>query len=251
MWKFVIFLFVGVGAQSNINWCNMKTQYCRGLDHIACEPNNFPYATGVRNIQIVPMTDAIKTAIVDRHNFYRSRIAKAGESGVPGAAKMEKMVWNNDLAYVAEQHAKHANFQHDDCRSFTTFPNSGQNLASGSSSAPFSSLVDNIQTHIDLWYGEVAAIKDKLKCIDSFTLTDNCLDAGHFTVMVKDVNNAVGCSAVTFEQQYGTRWFYSLLTTCNYADTNVINQRIYNTGTSCSACASVKKSCESSSGLCV
>ena len=51
---------------------------------------------------------AVKDAIVDKHNNLRSRVARGEENkgvggGQPKAANMRKLVWNNELAKVAQR----------------------------------------------------------------------------------------------------------------------------------------------------
>nr|BAM69090.1 hypothetical protein [Lutzomyia ayacuchensis] len=251
MLKLVVLVALGVGAQA-IDWCQMQDQFCNGKEHIACEPNSFPAATGVRNIQVVALTADMKQMIVDRHNFFRSRVALGQETGIPAAANMYEMKWDDNLQYVAGQQNKHANFQHDQCRSFTDYPHSEQNLASGSSSVPYSDISAAIKSHIDMWYNdEMPIVRDQMpSCTGKFTSTPNCLQAGHYTAVVHGDSRSVGCAAVTFEQQYGSNWWYSIMTTCNYAETNMLNEPGYTAGATCSGCPA-GRTCDSARGLCV
>ncbi|GAB0098727.1 hypothetical protein DMENIID0001_145160 [Sergentomyia squamirostris] len=235
------------------NWCQMEQEYCQGREHIACEPNSFPSDPNARDIEMIPMTKEIKKLIVDTHNRYRSMVAAGKVSGIPSAAKMEKMSWNDSLAFVASKHAKHANFEHDQCRSFAQFPFSGQNLAIIYSSVPIRDIQATLREHIELFFNEVELIQDgKTSCIDFFTTYNpSCLEAGHFTAMVKDINNTVGCSLARFRTYYSDRLLYTLLTTCNYGHTNLISHPIYTTGQPCSACKSIGKSCEVTTKLCI
>ncbi|XP_055693753.1 antigen 5 like allergen Cul n 1-like [Lutzomyia longipalpis] len=253
MLKLVIFVVaLGVGAQA-IDWCQMQTTYCKGKEHIACEPNSFTDATNVRNVKLVTMTPEIQKMIVDRHNEYRSKVALGKESGIPSATNMYAMKWDDNLAYVASQHAKHAKMQHDQCRAFTDYPYSGQNLASGSSSAPISDVTAAIKKHIDMWYNdEMPIVRDQMpSCTGKFTSSPNCLQAGHYTAVVHGDSGAVGCASVTFEQQISGNWWYSVMTTCNYEGNNMSNQPVYTAGTTCSGCAAAGRTCDAARGLCV
>lgn len=238
---------------SAINWCDMQARYCSGRKHIMCQPKSFPMARNVRNIQMAKMTPEIIEAGVSRHNFHRSNIASGRVRGIPSARAMQKMSWHADLANVAAEHARHANFMHDECRGFTEFPWSGQNLAIRLSTEPFTNLTQDFVSLIDYLYDEMPIVRDrKLSCIDSYTtFLPNCRDAGHFTVMVKDVNGHVGCALVTFEKYENRRWWYALMATCNYGDNNIINRKIYARGPPCSGCVSVGKQCDTASSLCI
>ncbi|XP_055716972.1 venom allergen 3-like [Phlebotomus papatasi] len=255
--KFVLFLLLVIAIivtfAEAIDWCQMQAQYCSGREHIMCQPNSFPMGQNVRNIQMVTMTPAIIQAGIDRHNYHRSNVASGRVGGIPSASAMQQMSWHPDLALVAAEHARHGNFQHDQCRGFTEFPMSGQNLAIRWSSASFTNFAQEFVSFVDLWYDEMPIIRDsRLSCIDSFTTSNpNCLEAGHFTVMVNDINAFLGCALVTFEQQMGTTWWNSIMLTCNYAGNNIIGQRLYARGTPCSGCASVGRQCDASTSLCV
>lgn len=56
---------------------------------------------------------------------------------------------------------------------------------------------------------------------------------GHFTVMVNDKNNAVGCALVLHESN-GYKMDYLV---CNYGYTNVLGQQVYEPGWPASKCA--------------
>ncbi|GAB0095841.1 venom allergen 5-like [Sergentomyia squamirostris] len=242
MLKFVLLIAVVCGAAQAIDWCAMKTQYCGPHEHIACEPNSFPKGSNVHDIKQVVISSKVQKMIIERHNMYRRRVASGQEPKLSSASKMKQMSWNNDLAYVANAHAKHANFQNDKCRKFTKFPQSGQSLGITWSSQPFTNFTAALQGLIDEWYNHgMPTIRDKMQtCIKKYTLASpnapNCREAAPFTVMIKDSNNAVGCAAYTFEQLKDGMWLNTLLITCNYADTNMMNSSIYAKGAACSAC---------------
>uniref|UniRef100_A0A1L8DR41 Putative scp-like extracellular protein n=1 Tax=Nyssomyia neivai TaxID=330878 RepID=A0A1L8DR41_9DIPT len=255
MVKIVLFSVLSCALMANcaIDWCQMEEKYCNGREHIACEPNSFDYDEDSSGIEIVRMTKELKKIALNTHNRHRSSVASGKIPGIPSATKMEKMVWNDNLAYVAEQHVKHGNFQHDQCRSFAQFPLSGQNLGIIYSSIPIRNVSNILEDHINLYFDELTIVRDSMpSCIDTFTATSPaCIDAGHFTVMVKDINNAVGCAMAKFQAIYTGRPFFTVLSTCNYGHTNLINHQIYATGTPCSECASIGKSCEKATKLCV
>ena len=64
------------------------------------------------------LSDAAKTAILDKHNELRRRVAKGEETnglngGQPAAGNMKKMVWNEELETVAQRWADQCRFAHD------------------------------------------------------------------------------------------------------------------------------------------
>ncbi|XP_055693741.1 antigen 5 like allergen Cul n 1-like [Lutzomyia longipalpis] len=250
-WTILAVILTTLGVNGQINWCQMEAQYCSGSEHIACQPNSFPMGQNVRNIQIIPMLPSLIQAGVDRHNYHRSNVAAGRVWGIPSATTMQQMTWHSDLAFVAAEHARHANFQHDQCRSFSEFPFSGQNLAIRWSSQPFSDYTGEFISFIDMWYDdEMPIVRDQMPgCINNFQSA--CLPAGHFTVMVKENNRALGCALVSFEQFMSNSWWYAMMVTCNYAETNMLNQRIFATGTPCSGCGAIGRQCDASTSLCV
>ncbi|XP_055716958.1 antigen 5 like allergen Cul n 1-like [Phlebotomus papatasi] len=252
----VLILIVVAYVKGEINWCEMEERYCSGREHIACHPNSFPMAgDNVRNIQVVEVTDELIRAGVDRHNYHRSNVASGSVEGIPSAIAMQKMAWHLDLAFVAGEHVRNAYFQHDECRYFTEFPHSGQNLAKYYSYTPYTNLTQVFETLIDLWYDEMTIVRDeKPSCIDSFTIENpNCRGTGHFTVMVNDINGFLGCGFATFEEYMSDYdyWWYTFMVTCNYQGNNIIDHPIYATGTPCSGCAAVGRQCDSETSLCV
>ena len=65
------------------------------------------------------LSAAAKSAILDKHNELRRRVAKGEETnglngvGQPAAANMKKMVWNAELEAVAQRWADQCKFGHD------------------------------------------------------------------------------------------------------------------------------------------
>lgn len=92
----------------------------------------------------VPLTRKLQRILIAEHNKYRNFIAsgevsnqvKGNGSNVsdasmqkfPSASRMQELIWDNELMYVAHKHVQHVNFAHDKCRSTQRFPHSGQNL---------------------------------------------------------------------------------------------------------------------------
>ena len=80
------------------------------------------------------VTEEEMKTILDIHNKYRARIAQGQErqgapGPQPGAANMQELVWDPELATVAQMHADQCLFEHDcsDCRKVDRF-RVGQNL---------------------------------------------------------------------------------------------------------------------------
>ncbi|GFV58959.1 hypothetical protein TNCV_1804971 [Trichonephila clavipes] len=97
--------------------CDASCKYEKfSANHTACKGPN-------KNCKILEkgVTDKEKNSIVDWHNTYRNNIATGKEKslgGMPEAADMMEMVWDDELAYIAQKHANRCEFDHDcnDCR---------------------------------------------------------------------------------------------------------------------------------------
>lgn len=69
-----------------------------------------------------------KDYVVKRHNELRNSLA-AGQFGLPQAARLAEVVWDDELAYLATLNARQCKMAHDKCRSTKEFPWGGQNIA--------------------------------------------------------------------------------------------------------------------------
>lgn len=233
----ILALVAAVSAQSDIDWCAVKTQYCGTKPHIACNPNDFTVSGLSSNVKMLELTQKMKDSILAAHNNYRNQVA-GGEFnstyGFPAAAKMTEMKWDDTLQYVAEVHAAYGEMSHDKCRATPAFRYSGQNLYQSMSSA--NTLVGAAESVINkgvvAWFDEIEIADPAL--VDK--LLSSHMAAGHFSVMVNDLNNFVGCGASTFDYLYNGRNWYGLLLTCNYQYTNMLNTPTYVRGTPCSSC---------------
>ena len=62
------------------------------------------------------LTAAHKALILDTFNTFRSRIASGLQPRFSTARRMAQMVWNNDLAFLAQLNTRSCQFAHDPCR---------------------------------------------------------------------------------------------------------------------------------------
>ena len=61
------------------------------------------------------LTEAAKQALVDKHNELRRKVARGEETNgaQPAASNMKKLVWNEELAVIAQRWADQCQFDHD------------------------------------------------------------------------------------------------------------------------------------------
>jgi len=157
--------------------------------------------SGRQRRQAYELTDDVKSGIVDRHNALRA---------LEGAANMELMVWNRQLASRAASWAKKCTYLHD------PGPD-GQNIAGGGNP-------NNLAPRITKWYSEKAHYNfDTRTCARG----KKC---GHYTQVVWATSRKVGCAF--------RRCPDKVVMICNYWPAgNFKRRRPYIKGPACSKCA--------------
>ncbi|ALC49419.1 Ag5r [Drosophila busckii] len=212
---------------SATNYC---AKSCGTNQNIGCNNNGAWASSCPSDKQLLTLTSAQKAAIVDRHNQHRNFIAGGGASHLSRACRMATMRWNDELAYLASLNVRSCEMKHDKCRKTDAFDYAGQNLAWMGWFAPLNATAEVIRG-VDMWYAEVKDTKQSH--IDAYPNNYNGPAIGHFTVMVADRNTAVGCAVSTYSVK--NQSYKAFLMACNYATTNMIGTKMYN---SCSSAAS-------------
>jgi len=230
-------------------WCNTGKF---GADHTMCiYEAGAQAACGV--VSVSGITDqAMKDAIVSKHNDLRSKVANGlevlGVDGTqPKAANMRELVWNDELAEVAQRWVDQCAGAHDSNRRTETFSSVGQNWAAmyggnhDDSNAKATQMVEN-------WYSEVKDIT--LKAVNSYSsdlaVTGSTGVIGHYTQVVWAETAEVGCGYMTSSNDdYGLE---SVLV-CNYGPAgNWLGAPVYEQGDPGSNCpADTSKTAD---GLC-
>lgn len=228
----LLFALFASTVLAQVDWCQVKTQYCAGREHIACEPNSFPYDSGCTNVQLLPMNSTFKDLILKRHNEYRQQIASGSNSKFPTAKKMGVIEWDDTLQFVAEKHAIHCSFQHDQCRATPAYPKSGQNLYYMATAMQYANATNAVNEGLNAWFVEWQDARAGI--VDNLLSSDSA--AFHFTVMVNDNNNKVGCGLIQYNMYWSGYTFDAFQLTCNYQYTNMLSEPMYVRGTPCSQC---------------
>ena len=140
--------------------------------------------------------------------------------------------WNDELAKLALLNARTCRFEHDHCRNTEKFKYAGQNIALSQASDEFETLNAIIKNAHQNWYIEVQNATQNV--IDSYYFSSYKV-IGHFTQIVNDLSNEVGCAVVQYTEIDG--WKSSLFV-CDYARTNIMNLPIYVSGDTASKCIS-------------
>merc|ERR1712038_2228923 len=175
--------------------------------------------------------EAEKNRMVDKHNEFRRELAEGEvtESDIPGegeppAANMEEVVWDDEIARIAQRWADQChglnNQPHDEVRSVQGYPHHGfcgQNIFSKSSSHPFPEVA--ISEAVGSWFHEV----------------DN------FTSLAWAKTTAIGCGYVVWQDsdspEYPPGLDYHQIVVCNYCPGgNAAGEPIYEIGETASNC---------------
>ncbi|XP_055937469.1 CRISP/Allergen/PR-1-like [Argiope bruennichi] len=247
MWRFYILSLFCLVGWSNSQSC--PAQYKRFTPrHTFCirrNPRCDIKRSGVSQKEIED--------ILRYHNEYRSGVALGNEhrtigGSLPKAADMLQMVWDDQLAAVAQKWAENCDFNHDcgECRTVENFA-VGQNLViQGSTCQGHGCKEDkltqpNWQKAIKRLYEEVLGYqKDWLW---SFEEHDGP-QTGHFTQVIWSRSWRIGCGYTSFKEGGKYKRFY----VCNYGPGgNVAEQPVYKNGQPCSACP-INSCCGSSCG---
>ncbi|XP_037565251.2 CRISP/Allergen/PR-1 [Dermacentor silvarum] len=224
-----------------------RPEYRKRPTHTACQsPASWCKVT-------VSGVDAAERArILKMHNDYRSQVAKGRLPGFPAAADMQELLWDDEMADVAQAHASlcvppGGRLDHDkhEDRFTTRFDITGQNLGLQFSSHPPAG--PDWKPVIDGWFNEYADYPPDL--VSGFPRQQTRKATGHFTQVVWAKSRYVGCGYAYYIAT-GTRLPHMRKYTCNYYEGgNVVTRPVYLSGTTCSACPPSTR-CKLSTGLC-
>lgn len=113
------------------------------------------YPSCVNPVQ-VPITTVLKNQIVLNHNKFRNTIALGDHPDFNSAQRMAQLVWNDELAWLAQLNTRQCAMKHDACHNTAKFSNSGQNLGTMSSSRAHYKPSDVLDGVISNWFNENA-----------------------------------------------------------------------------------------------
>ncbi|XP_077484484.1 uncharacterized protein LOC144094393 [Amblyomma americanum] len=227
-----------------------KEEYLkRRPTHTACKPPNRNCIIKKRRI-----SPEERLLIVKTHNDYRSMVALGKLQGFPPAANMARLVWDKELASVAQAKAEQCTsakgeYSHDDWHDrFTTkFNATGQNLAFRGRNFRFTS--SDWPGRIKEWFIEYEDYPSEQR--HEFRLPAHSKPMiGHFTQLVWAKTSYVGCGFVEYSIIGAVNLTEMQFYVCNYAVTgNVFRRPLYQEGPACSACPNGTV-CDKAFGLC-
>lgn len=230
-----VFLAVSVALVSSTDYCD--PQVCTvppnpTFPNIGCGATNDLGPGCPANAMYVKFTDEHKKIILDTHNKLRNNIAGGGQNGFNTASRMSTMRWNDEFEFLASVNVRRCIYGHDQCRNIDGIQFAGQNLYSFGTTGSLPDTNQIVSDAVNFWYSEVANATqaDIDKCCDSpYTI-------GHFTQVVSDLADQVGCGLITFTKS-GAK---TLIMACDYSRSNLVTQPIYQSGAAASECKSGK-----------
>ncbi|KAH8274721.1 hypothetical protein KR026_000038 [Drosophila bipectinata] len=215
------------------------------VPHIACGNNgSFAPACGPEP-KLLEMSERRRQLLLDMHNLARSKIALGDLDGYLSAARMPLLRWDTELERMAALHARRCQFAHDKCRNTPRFPFSGQNIGYFWIGREFKSHSRRMKSFVINWFREYQDANQTY--IDSYHPHPQGKKIGHFTLLVSDRVQRVGCAGVRFLEAKTNR--YQFMLTCNYDFNNIFTEPIYRTGPAGSKCDHHRVS-EKFPGLC-
>merc|ERR1711909_18846 len=164
-------------------------------------------------LKFTGLDDATKKILLDKHNELRQKVASGGEAGQPGAANMRKLVWDDELATIAQRWTSQCIFEHDKVRDLCDGTVVGQNAYQSGTDYEYYDYNVNpeIGDAVQSWYDEVTNPGFSSANINPFVFDEGY---GHYTAVVWADTDRVGCGRVYYEDTDG---WYKHLVVCNYA----------------------------------
>ncbi|EGT37165.1 hypothetical protein CAEBREN_00762 [Caenorhabditis brenneri] len=185
-----------------------------------------------------------QAAILNVHNTLRSKIAKgtynANGTIKAAASDMLKMKWDTATATSAQTYANGCPTGHSGAKGL------GENLYWYWTSGTISNVDQYGASASAAWESEFQKFGWKS---NKLTMTLFNTGIGHATQMAWAKTNLIGCGVKNCGRD--TNGYNKVTVVCQYKPQgNYLDQNIYTSGTTCSACPSGTK-CETATGLCV
>ncbi|KAH6932404.1 hypothetical protein HPB50_005316 [Hyalomma asiaticum] len=224
-----------------------RPEYRKRPTHTACQ-HPAPWC----KVNVSGVEAAERALILKLHNDYRSQVAQGRLPGFPPAADMQELMWDDEMADVAQAHASlcvppGGPLSHDklEDRFTTRFDSTGQNLGLQFSSDPVAG--PDWKPVVEGWFNEY--VDYPVNLVAGFPRRPTPKATGHFTQVVWAKSRYVGCGYAYYVAA-GTPLPHMRKYTCNYYDVgNVVTRPVYQSGATCSACPPSTQ-CDRSTGLC-
>lgn len=139
------------------------------------------------------------------------------------------------MEQLAQLVVKRCRLQHDECRNTEKYRYSGQSIAVLYHTKKTANSTLSIERLINSWFDEYLNANQSI--VDSFPQNVSITNFAHFTTLVNQKNDRVGCAAAQFKTKKNGKDYYALLLACNFGYTNFLGESVYTKGDPCSKCA--------------
>ncbi|CAO1366264.1 unnamed protein product [Diamesa tonsa] len=231
---FVTFVVLSIDSTNGQIKDYCSTKLCQNGRHSACNITGKFSSICPDNIKVVKLNKLDKILVVDKHNYYRSKIAGGDQPLYPGskekfpmASKMNALIYNEEHSFLSVLQLKTC-LSHDECHNVVRNNGSvfsGQNIFTEFHGGEFKKNGEYISEAIDLWYNEYQVTT--LDVIDKLYFPKDYV-VGHFTQVIHDKNTEVGCSMVQWTENGGKE--KNVKVTCNYQKAAYLGQPVYKIG---------------------
>lgn len=192
-----------------------------------CDSSSYGPQCAGKNPSKIKLDGTLKALVLKEHNTRRDMLACGSVAPHAAAARMSEVTWDNELEFLAECNAIRCTYGHDQCRSTREFPYAGQNIASmlicGSRVLKPEEMI--LQS-MDAWFQEYKNTTPAM--IDEYPAKPPRDPIGHFTVIVNDNLERIGCSYVEFEEgKRNNQNCRKYIFICNYSYTNFVEEKTY------------------------
>ncbi|XP_071540549.1 venom allergen 5-like isoform X2 [Panulirus ornatus] len=165
-----------------------------------------------------------KQAILDTHNTLRQKVSMGQVHNQPAALNMRTLVWDEELATVAQRWADQCMPGHDRSRNVPRFT-VGQNVAAAWTYERDEGDTPDFATQIEAWFNEVNQYGFPKGNVDPFRFNKA---TGHYTQMVWAETYLVGCGYAYYKDP---SLGFTKIYVCNYAPGgNVLGASMYKLG---------------------
>ncbi|CAL4059800.1 unnamed protein product, partial [Meganyctiphanes norvegica] len=155
----------------------------------------------------------MRETILNSHNKLRQKVSMGQVRGQPPAINMRTMVWDEELATVAQRWADQCMPGHDHSRNIGRFT-VGQNVAAAWTFERDLGDTPDFVTQVEAWFNEVTQYGFSKGSVDPFRFNKA---TGHYTQMAWAETHMVGCGYANYKDPSKG---YTKIYVCNYGPGN-------------------------------
>lgn len=234
------------------NFCDVINPLCKGNKHLHCGGKLDKHEYLGRTPEKMNLGEDMKQLILNLHNEMRNafacgdrQITNVAGDVFPKAARLPKMIWDEELEWGADRNGETCAYNHD-CMVTPTYKQAGQNLAAKRTEIEWTP-EQIITPLVKNWWMEyincpISAIKkyegkSTVKSINDFTEEEDTKSKilhtkgkkmfaviTHFTAFIKEASK-IGCVLYKCGEFEGRKFTYYLV--CNYEKSNIVGEGTY------------------------